>query len=114
MSDRSSARIFIIILILSAYPLPDFAQGTSGETPPLATQPETIGAQKTLIALFNFSDVPNQPFTLDSVRDMILTASSSTNNFLKENSYQKTWLEADFVDWTTIPGISTSVCSGST
>jgi hypothetical protein len=114
MRLRSIAWISILLIALFVIPLPQFAQGTSEETQQPAAQPETIGAQKMLVALLNFTDVPNRPFTLDSVRDKILSAANSTNNFIKENSYGKTWLEVDFIDWKTIPGISTDVCSGST
>jgi hypothetical protein len=114
MSLRSIASVFILLLILFSIPPPQFAQEASTGMQEPAPQAETVGAQKTLVALFNFSDVPNQPFTLDSVRAKILSATNSTNNFLRENSYDKTWLDVDFVDWKTMSAISTDICSGST
>jgi hypothetical protein len=85
------------------------------ESAPQAGQAsDTLGAQKTLVALFNFADVPNRPFTLDSVRTKILTAAKSTDNFLKENSYGKLWLDVDFVDWHTLQGSSNQLCTGAT
>lgn len=87
-----------------------FAQGAPVES-------ETVGPQKMLVALFNFSDVPNRPFTLDSVKAKILNDAKSVNNFLKENSYNKTELDPNnlaFVDWITIQANSLEVCPGST
>lgn len=78
------------------------------------TTPDTVGAQKTLVALFNFSDVQSRPFTLDSVKAKILSSAKSTDNFLRENSYGKMWLDADFYDWRTLPWQSTEICPGST
>ena len=75
---------------------------------------ETLGAQKTLVALCNFSDVPYRPFALDSVRAKILSDANSTDNFLRENSYGKLWLDVDFVDWKTLQANSNQLCPGST
>ncbi|MBZ5497494.1 MAG: hypothetical protein LAP85_13920 [Acidobacteriia bacterium] len=79
---------------------------------PLAS--DTLGGQKTLVALFNFTDVQTRPFTLDSIKDKVLYAAKSTDSFLRENSYGKLWLDVDFVDWRTLPAISTQICPGST
>ncbi len=93
------------------------------ETPPAAalvlpdavsSSADTLGAQKTLVGLFNFSDVQTRPFTLDSIKDKILLSAKSTDNFLKENSYGKMWLDVDFYDWRTLPWKSTDICPGST
>ncbi len=79
-----------------------------------APQAETLGAQKTLIMLLNFSDVPNKPFTLEYIQDKVLSSAKSVDNFLKENSYGKMWLEVDFVDWQTLPLKSNDACPGGT
>ncbi len=80
----------------------------------VSSTPDTLGAQKTLVALFNFSDVRTRPFTLDSIRDKIVSSAKSTDNFLRENSYGKMWLDVDFYDWRTLPWTSTEICPGST
>jgi hypothetical protein len=114
MNPRYMAGIFILLLALFLNPQCQFAQGISGAVQQAASQVETVGAQKMLVALFNFSDVPNKPFTLDSVRAKILSDAKSTNNFLRENSYGKTWLDVDFVDWKTLPANSNEICPGGT
>jgi hypothetical protein len=114
MSLRSIVWASILLLVFFVIPVPQFAQEASIGMQEPAPQAETVGAKKTLVALFNFSDVPNQPFTLDSVRTKILLAANSTGNFIKENSYGKAWLDVDFVDWKTIQANSNVICSGST
>ena len=69
--------------------------------------PETIGEQKTLVALLNYPDKLNQPFTIQDIQNKIINNTDSTNNFIKENSYNKTWINADFIDWQTLPNNST-------
>ena len=71
------------------------------------TLPETIGEQKTLVALFNYPDKPYQLFTIAEVEGKILTNPDSLDNFIRENSYGKTWLTADFIDWQGLPNNST-------
>jgi len=68
---------------------------------------DTIGEQKTLVALFNYPDKPNKPFTVQEIKNRILANPDSTDKFLRENSYGKLWLNADFIDWKTLPGRST-------
>jgi hypothetical protein len=114
MKPRPIAWLFIAFAALFLKPQPQFAQGTSVPAQPAPVQAETVGPQKMLVALFNFSDVPNRPFTLDSVRAKILSDTKSTDKFLRENSYGKTWLEVDFVDWKTIQANSLEICPGST
>lgn len=79
---------------------------------PLLTT-ETLGPQKTLVALFNFSDVQTRPFTLDSIKARIQSDPKSLDNFLRENSYGKTSLDVDFIDWKTLAPVSTQICPGS-
>ncbi len=68
---------------------------------------ETIGEQKTLVALFNYPDKQDKPFTIDDVKNWILNDTDSVNNFIKENSYDKAWITADFIDFMTLPNNST-------
>jgi hypothetical protein len=69
--------------------------------------PETLGEQRTLVALFNYPDKPIKPFTLQQVKDRVLNNTDSADSFIKENSYGKTWLTVDFIDWQTLPHEST-------
>ena len=68
------------------------------ETATTETTSDTLGEQKTLVALFNFPDDTSKPFTLQEVKDIIINNSDSVDKFFRENSYEKTWLNADFVD----------------
>lgn len=70
-------------------------------------QPETIGEQRTLVALFNYPDKPDQPFPLQEIQEKIIDNADSVDNFIRETSYGKTWLNADFIDWKTLPNNST-------
>ena len=68
---------------------------------------DTIGEQRTLVALLNSPDDLSQPYTIEDVEDKIINNSDSTDNFFRENSYGKVWLDADFIDWKTLPYDST-------
>src|SRR3990167_5790030 len=71
------------------------------------TATETIGEQKTLVALFNYPDKLDQSFTIQDVKNWVLNDTDSVDNFIKENSYDKTWLSVDFIDFKTLPNEST-------
>jgi hypothetical protein len=88
------------------------AGGTStGSVQTLSTAlPNTLGAQKTLVILVNFTDKATQPYTVDSARSVVFT---TTSNFDMENSYGQTWLTGDVVGWYTIP-MSYTVCDYNT
>ena len=105
-------------LVVEDFEIVEYAEAAWAQPPGQRHQAEqtadTIGAQKTLVALFNFSDVQTRPFTVDSVKDKILSAAKSADNFLRENSYGKLWLEADFLDWRTLQANSNQLCPGST
>lgn len=68
---------------------------------------DTIGEQRTLVALLNSPDDLSQPFTIKDVEDQIINNPYSTDKFFRENSYGKAWLNADFIDWKTLPHNST-------
>ena len=81
---------------------------------PAPVESETVGPQKMLVALFNFSDVPSRPFTREFAQARILTDLKATDKFIQENSYGKTRLDVTVQDWITIPGNSLEICPGST
>lgn len=64
---------------------------------------DKIGEQKTLVALFNYADYQNKPFSLQTIQDRVMISTQSVNNFVKENSYNKAWLNPTFVDWRMLP-----------
>ncbi len=66
----------------------------------------TLGAQRTVVILVNFSDSPAQPYTLEYAQGVVF---GTTSNFFLENSFQQTWLSGDVVGWFTIAS-SSSVC----
>jgi hypothetical protein len=70
-----------------------------------APQPSTLGEQRTLVILVNFSDSPTQPYTPADARAVVFT---TTSNFYLENSFQQTWLAGDVVGWFTIAATSTA------
>lgn len=74
---------------------------------------DTIGEQRTLVALLNSPDDLSQPFTIKDVEDEIINNPNSTDKFFRENSYEKVWLNADFIDWQTLPHNSTDYSDNS-
>jgi hypothetical protein len=78
----------------------------SVQTLSAASLPNTLGAQKTLTMLVNFSDEMTQPYTVAYAQSMIFT---TTSNFDYEASYQQTWLSGDVAGWFTIP-VSSTTC----
>ncbi len=70
-----------------------------------ASLSNTLGAQKTLVILVNFSDAPTQPFTAATAQSVVFT---DTSNFDYAGSYQQTWLTGDVTGWYTIGSLSTA------
>ncbi|MBS3098620.1 hypothetical protein J4462_00225, partial [Candidatus Pacearchaeota archaeon] len=70
-----------------------------------STNSDNIGGQKTLVAMVNFNQSPNdKPYTSSQVYNEIFSQNnpSSTNNFIQENSYGKTWLTGNVFGWYTL------------
>ena len=78
----------------------------SVQTLSAAPLPNTLGAQKTLTMLVNFSDETTQPYTVAYAQSMMF---STTSNYDYEASYQQTWLTGDVAGWFTIP-VSSTTC----
>ena len=66
--------------------------------------PNTLGAQKTLMILVNFSDEATQPYTVAAAQNVLTT----TSNYDCEASYQQTWLTGTVAGWFTIASSSTT------
>jgi len=82
------------------------ADATDVQTVAPAPTPSTLGEQRTLLILVNFSDAPIQPYTPELARSVMF---DTTSRFFIENSFQQTWLTGDVVGWFTIATTST-VC----
>lgn len=65
-----------------------------------APLPNTIGEQKVAVLLVNFHDDTSQPFTVAQAHDMVF---NQTNAFMRENSFQTTWLTGNTFGWLTLP-----------
>ena len=72
----------------------------------VAPVPNTLGVQRTLVILVNFSDKATQPFTVDAVKTMTF---GNLNGYVKANSYGQTSLTGRVVGWYTI-ALSSTVC----
>jgi hypothetical protein len=66
--------------------------------------PNTLGAQKTLMILVNFSDLKTQPYSVATAQNVLAT----TSNYDYEASYQQTWLTSTVAGWFTIASSSTT------
>jgi Gametolysin peptidase M11 len=64
-----------------------------------AALPNTLGEQRTIVILVNFSDAPEQPYTPAYAQNLVFNTAS---NFLLENSYQQTFLSGEVRGWFTI------------
>lgn len=71
----------------------------------IATLSNTLGAQKTLTILVNFSDKPTQPYTVAYAQNVMFT---TTSNYDYEASYQQTSLTGAVAGWFTIAEASTA------
>jgi hypothetical protein len=74
-----------------------------------AALPNTLGVQKTLTILVNFSDAVTQPYTVAQAQSIMFT---TTSNYDYETSYQQTSLSGDVAGWFTIASTSTTCDSG--
>ncbi|WP_133471982.1 hypothetical protein [Paraglaciecola marina] len=69
---------------------------------------DSIGAQRTLVALINFPDNKDETMSLGDIKNLIRDNDNSLNQFLVKNSNGKAWIEAEFLDWVTLEQNSTS------
>jgi hypothetical protein len=64
-----------------------------------AALPNTLGDQRTVIILVNFSDAPSEPYTPAYAQDLVF---NTVSHFFLENSYQQAFLSGDVKGWYTI------------
>ncbi|MBY4678275.1 Ig-like domain-containing protein [Marinobacterium arenosum] len=70
--------------------------GNGGEPGPVSN---TFGEQRTLVMLVNFQDNSAQPWSQSQISSLV---NGKVNDFMRENSYGQTWLNADVTGWMTI------------
>ncbi len=76
-------------------------------TPSLA---HTIGEQRTLLLLVNFTDKPEQPWSPSQAQAQVF---GTVNDYIVENSSGRTWLSGDVAGWYTLP-LESTVCDSYT
>lgn len=59
----------------------------------------SLGEQKTLVLLVNFSDKPEQPYSKETARELVF---GQVNDYFQENTYGRTWLTGDVAGWFTL------------
>lgn len=69
----------------------------------------SLGEQRTLLILVNFSDKAEQPWTLPQAQEMFNTLDA----YIRENSAGRTWLSGEVAGWYTI-ALSSAVCDSYT
>jgi len=69
----------------------------------------TFGEQSTLVINVNFADNTTQPWTPDQAQSTVF---GTTNDFIKQNSFQQTWLSGKVTPWLRLP-INGSSCDTS-
>ena len=81
------------------------AAGDVTVTKAVSVLSNTLGTQKTLVILVNFSDAPTQPFSATTAYNTVF---GTTSNYDYETSYQQTTLAGAVAGWFTIASLSTT------
>lgn len=81
-------------------------KGGGGDPDSGGSAPErnATGEHRVLVMLVNFADDPLEPYSRAQAQSVVF---DTTNDFIRENSYQQTWLIGDIAGWYTIPLAST-------
>lgn len=82
----------------------DATDSTSIVTLSTATDTATTGEVRVAVLLVNFADNATQPYTRAQAQDVVFT---QTDAYLRENSFQRTWLSGTTAGWFTLPIAST-------
>jgi hypothetical protein len=80
--------------------------GGSGTT----TSWPSLGEQKTLVLLVNFSDNTTQPYSREFARELVF---GQVNDYYQENTYGRTWLKGEVAGWFTL-ALSSQQCDVNT
>jgi hypothetical protein len=88
----------------------ELADSGSGSLAVTAAAPvaNLAGEQKLAVLLVNFADDTRQPFTPALAQDLVF---NQTSGFMRENSFQSTWLSGNVFGWLTLPIASTCLTS---
>ncbi|MBV1787970.1 cadherin-like domain-containing protein [Marinobacterium sp. D7] len=84
--------------------LADGTTAAAGDVVPALTN--TLGEQRTLLMLLNFSDDKSQPWSVAQAQSMLF---GTVNNFIQENSAGRSWVTGDVSGWHTL-SLSSTVC----
>ena len=77
-----------------------------------ATVPNTFGAQKTAVIIVSFDNQPTvTSVSRSQAQDLVFTNANSVSNFLREASYEQTWLTGDVLGPYIIPASLGSTCN---
>ena len=80
--------------------------GSANDLEPMAlANPNTLGAQRTIVILVNFQDSPQIPYDWTHANNVTF---NTTNSFFLENSHNQSWLTGVVVGWYTLAMNSTS------
>jgi hypothetical protein len=77
---------------------------TTSVTTIKASPTRTLGAQRVLVILFNFSNNPTQPYSKATVESV----NNQVRSFYQENSYGQTFMEFTVAGWFTIAATNTT------
>jgi len=91
----------IILALFSVVPVCSFAKSATGDDFLGPQSQRASGEQKLLIVVVRFPDVP-LPRNI-SLQDIKKKATTGLNNYVKEQSYGRTWIKPDFRGWVILP-----------
>ncbi|MDO8435107.1 MAG: Ig-like domain-containing protein [bacterium] len=69
-----------------------------------AVTPDSVGEQKTLVVMMNFSNTTQPPLTKATVDDVVF---NQTDSFYRENSYNQTFITGESFGWLNVPHTTT-------
>ncbi|GHA16540.1 Ig-like domain-containing protein [Oceanisphaera arctica] len=80
--------------------------GTATGSSVMSSSGPSLGEQKTLVMLVNFTDKAEQPYTREEASQLIF---GQVDAYYQENTYRRSWLTGEVAGWFTIP-LSSQVC----
>lgn len=99
-SDESTDPLFLGDEQNSLAVLADGSTATTTTSSSSSILTNTLGEQRTLVMLVNFQNNVQEPWTVDEVSQMVF---GTVNDYYKEVSYGKTWLNGDVQGYFTLP-----------
>ncbi|OIN13875.1 Ig-like domain-containing protein [Oceanisphaera psychrotolerans] len=80
--------------------------GTATGSSVMSSAGPSLGEQKTLVMLVNFTDKAEQPYTREEASQLVF---GQVDAYYQENTYGRSWLTGEVAGWFTIP-LSSQVC----